>query len=108
MKQILWRRSRFAALAQRSGNALPVHEGHQHAARCVRPDRGVPMFKLTGLKPNFRRAAFGMLAGSAVALSAPAGAAPLPLFSFATPPAPSAAPAQAAPEQNDGTASELP
>jgi lipoprotein-anchoring transpeptidase ErfK/SrfK len=67
------------------------------------------MFKLTGLKLISRYAAFGALAIGAVTYSAPATAAPFPLFPFAAPPAPSAPPSvQAAPEQNRSTAFELP
>ena len=63
------------------------------------------MFKLTGLKTVLRRAAFGVLASSAVAFSVPAGATPFPLFPFAAPAPP---PVQAAPEQNGSTAFDLP
>lgn len=67
------------------------------------------MFKLTGLKLASRHAAFGVLAITAVAFSAPANATPFPLFPFAVPPAPLAPPSvQAAPEHNGGTAFELP
>jgi lipoprotein-anchoring transpeptidase ErfK/SrfK len=63
------------------------------------------MFKLTGLKAISRHAVFGVLAIGAVALSAPATAAPYPPFRLVTPPAP---PVQAAPGQNDNSAFELP
>jgi len=63
------------------------------------------MFKLTGLKLTSRYAAFGLLAISAVAFSAPASATPYPPFPFAAPPAP---PLQATPQHNGSAAFELP
>lgn len=63
------------------------------------------MFKLTGLKLTSRHAAFGVLAISAVAFSAPASATPYPPFPFAASPAP---PLQAAPQHNGSAAFELP
>jgi lipoprotein-anchoring transpeptidase ErfK/SrfK len=67
------------------------------------------MFKLTGLKSISRHAAFGVLAISAVAFSAPANATPFPPFPFAAlPAAPAPPPAQAAPEPNDSATFELP
>jgi lipoprotein-anchoring transpeptidase ErfK/SrfK len=63
------------------------------------------MLKLTGLKLTSRHAAFGVLAISAVAFSAPASATPYPPFPFAAPPAPAL---QAAPQHNGSAAFELP
>ncbi|HVX77785.1 MAG TPA: L,D-transpeptidase [Bradyrhizobium sp.] len=66
------------------------------------------MFKLTGLKPISRHAAFGLFALGAVALAAPANATPFPPFPFAAPAAAPAPPAQAAPQPNDSARFELP
>jgi lipoprotein-anchoring transpeptidase ErfK/SrfK len=83
--------------------------------RCVKPDRGRHMFKLDALKPNTRRAASNVLALGAFAigtlvLSASASAAPLTLFPFLmTPPAQTTQPpVQAAPDENQGSAVEMP
>jgi len=67
------------------------------------------MFNLDTLKLNSRRAAaLGALA-IGIAFSGSAAAAPLPLFPFVmTPPTQSAPPAQAAPSEDEGTATQLP
>ena len=67
-------------------------------------------WKLNSWKLNSRRlAAFGALAVGTIALSASAGATPLPLFSFImTPPVQSAPPVQAAPSEDEGSAVEMP
>ena len=69
------------------------------------------MFKLDTLKLNTRRAAmFGAFAVGTLALSASASAAPLTLFPFFVPPAAQAyqPQVQAAPDENQGSAVEMP
>jgi lipoprotein-anchoring transpeptidase ErfK/SrfK len=67
------------------------------------------MFNLDVWQPNFRRAAaVAALAIGAVGFSASAGATPLQLFPFMTPPIQSAPPMQAARSDEEGMATEMP
>jgi lipoprotein-anchoring transpeptidase ErfK/SrfK len=75
--------------------------------RRVKPDRGRHMFKLNTLKLNTSRAAMlGAFAIGALAFSASASAAPITLFPFFM--APQAPMVQAAPDENQGSAVEMP